>query len=182
MVVGAIAIVWRGVRRGISLERLICELVFYGYLAGVAAVTLFPITFDGNYIQQMRHDTSIADGVNLIPIAGLGLGGGIGKQLFENIILGIPFGFGLPFLGVPAGRRVLLVGVMFAFGIEALQFAMDLAYGFPYRTVDVNDALLNFAGVGIGLGLFYLARVAYRLLKLTQADVGDYLHAVFVSR
>ena len=35
---------------------------------------------------------------------------------------------------------------------------MDSVYGFTYRFIDVNDAILNFVGVVLGLAAFYLLR------------------------
>lgn len=180
----AIAIAWLGLRRRASLERILCDLTFFGYLIGVAKVTLFPIMTEPGFIEQMRSYNTIADGINLIPLVSLRFSDGldeVAKQLILNVILGVPFGFSLPFLGVRSAKRVVLMGVAFALGIELTQLAIDLVYGFGYRTVDVNDALLNAAGVAIGFALFCLARIAYRHLGLNAGDVGEYLHAVLAS-
>ncbi|TAL07738.1 MAG: hypothetical protein EPO00_08610 [Chloroflexota bacterium] len=178
-VVVALATIGRGWRRHAPIARIGCELVFLGYLAGVASVTLFPIILEPGFIQEMRQTNDLADGINLLPLAGLGvIDGTLGHQVFLNVLLGVPFGFSMPFLGVIAARRVVAFGVVFAVSIELVQLAIDVAYQFGYRTVDINDVISNVVGVTIGFGLFRFVRLAYGALKFKSNDVGDYLHGV----
>lgn len=174
VVMAASAIAWR---RGFLPMRILCLVVFLLYLGGVMAVTLFPFILESGFVDAMRRETHLVDGINALPLIGLIMAGEGLRQAILNVVLGIPFGIGLPFLGVPA-RRSFLYGAVFALLIELVQLGIDLAYGFPYRTVDINDALLNFSGVTLGIGLFSLTRWIYGWLRLSRADVGTYLDSV----
>ncbi|WP_370000428.1 VanZ family protein [Paenibacillus sp. RC84] len=77
-------------------------------------------------------------------------------QIYNNILLSVPFGFGLPFLRKVSFKRMLLAGVMFGLAIEGAQLVLSLLIRAAYRTVDVNDVLLNFIGVMVGYGCYRL--------------------------
>jgi glycopeptide antibiotics resistance protein len=181
--VGAALIVAFGRRRWRHpLDRLLADLAFYVYIVGVVAVTLLPLNFERGFIDAMRQGAPLTSGINLVPFSGLSPAAEGGRQLLANVILGIPFGVGLRFLLMAPGRRALIAGLGFSLGIEGLQLAEDLVYGFPYRTVDVTDAILNFTGVVVGLAMFHIARVFYRWLGVDEAEVGAYIHSVFAAR
>lgn len=138
--------------------------VFAIYLIEVAAVTLFPMPVDGLMAEDFRRSgISPLEFVNLVPgIPGFTLSVG-DPQVIQNVIVGIPFGFGAFFVlpGVPA-RRVLLSGLLAFIGIETLQAAIGAMIGFPYRVIDVNDVLANSVGVAIGVVAFIAFAAAYR--------------------
>lgn len=77
-----------------------------------------------------------------------------------NILLFVPFGvlFGL----LARGRTgiTLLGGLIASAAIETLQLILCLVIGFPYRVIDVNDLIYNFAGACIGLGLLKIGSFA----------------------
>jgi len=160
-------------------DHILAELSFYAYVVGVMSVTLLPLNFERGFIEAMRQGNPLSSGVNLVPFAGLSLTAEGGRQLVANVILGMPFGVGLRFLLVTPGARALFAGIGFGLGIEGLQLVEDLVYGFPYRTVDITDAILNFAGVAVGLLLFRLASIFYRRLGIDESQVGEYIHSVF---
>jgi glycopeptide antibiotics resistance protein len=164
-------------RGGSPFGHLVAVAVFAAYLVGVAAKTVFPIIIDAGYLDLMRGG-SIWNGVNLVPLRLLGVGQNGAQQVLLNIILGMPFGFLLPFLGVRSDRGVLGWGMLFVLGIEGVQFLMDLAYGFAYRSVDINDVMLNFLGVVCGLSIFRMLARVYRSLDLTLARQSPYIHGV----
>ncbi|WP_370866928.1 VanZ family protein [Paenibacillus chitinolyticus] len=76
--------------------------------------------------------------------------------MYNNILLSVPFGFGLPFLRKVSFKRMFLAGVMFGLAIEGAQMVLSLLIRAGYRTVDVNDVLLNFIGVMLGYGCYRL--------------------------
>jgi glycopeptide antibiotics resistance protein len=80
-----------------------------------------------------------------------------GRDLVDfanNILLTIPFGLGIIFVSRLRPRDFLWLPLAVGFGIETAQLAISIILGYPYRVVDINDALLNAAGVLIGYGLF----------------------------
>ena len=81
-------------------------------------------------------------------------------QLVGNLALLLPFGIALPILW-PAVRRPLgiaLTIVGLGVAVEAAQLLIDLAAGAMVRSLDVDDAILNGAGVAIGYAIWWLGR------------------------
>lgn len=167
-------------RRGAPRIRLLCIGAFGVYLAGVAAVTVFPLVFDGHLVHLMRVDgTSISHGLNLVPLKGIALGAYSSSQVTGNFLLGLPFGFGLPFVGVRSARWVLAWGLLFALAIEGGQLLLNVLYGFAFRIVDINDVILNFLGVAVGLlGFLALCAPYRRLGSGDERERSSYLHEV----
>ncbi len=82
------------------------------------------------------------------------------------------------FIGVRSVRKVLFWALLFALAIEGTQFALKLAYGFAFRVVDINDVMLNFLGIAVGLLVFVAVRAPYRRLgggpgRPTSAYLGE---------
>lgn len=147
-------IVWQKKR---SLFYLVCFPVFWVYLLGVVSMTLIP--FPPPMTGELRRPVSeILSRVNLVPlnfgglfdlhpnIAILELGG--------NILLTVPFGFIIPFLMQVKGRQLPWLALAVGFSTELTQLATCLILGVNYRSVDINDTLLNALGVLIGYGIF----------------------------
>jgi glycopeptide antibiotics resistance protein len=83
----------------------------------------------------------------------------IAVTVLQNLIMTIPFGFGISFIKPLRVKDVLWLSIAVGFGIEVIQFVIGL-YGVflgmwsPDHIVDINDALLNMVGIWIGYGLF----------------------------
>lgn len=74
------------------------------------------------------------------------------RQLFGNLLVLVPLGFGLPAVW-PRFRRLApsaLVALGVTFGIEVSQMVISLIVGVPYRAFDVDDLILNTAGAVVG--------------------------------
>jgi glycopeptide antibiotics resistance protein len=83
---------------------------------------------------------------------------GVARQLVGNLALLIPFGIAVPILW-PAARRplgVVVAVVVLGVAVEAAQVVIDLASGVMVRSLDIDDALLNAAGVAIGYAIWWL--------------------------
>ncbi len=133
---------------------------FWLYLMMLVSAVLFPIPLEREFILQGRLDaTYILSQVNLTPFKYLILFDGAPTAIFyeimDNILLTIPFGFGLSFLIHIKARDFFWLAFALGFGIETVQFGMSLFVG-PYRTVDVTDVILNALGVLLGYALFHL--------------------------
>lgn len=165
-------------RRGSSSGSLVSFALFYAYITFVVGYTILPIVIDSGFIAEMRREVGFSSGFNAVPFLSL-FSGLEPRQIVGNFALGLPFGFGFPFV---ASRRaapsVLRAGLIFAVSLEALQLAIDIAYGFTYRAIDVNDVILIFAGVGAGYVVFRLAGLAYSktLGKAESPGPGFWLH------
>jgi len=96
--------------------------------------------------------------VNLTPFF---LGGDAmsSEQLLYNVLVTVPFGFGLAFVRRMGIVSTLAVGLVFATTI-----ANVLRVAIPNWSIDINDVVLNSLGVVVGVAAFVLASRLYRLL------------------
>lgn len=142
-------------RRQRSLSYLLCFSVFWIYLLLVIKVTLFPIPLFSEMADIMRQ-TPFMTGVNLMPgyFGPYAQPESIGRSVILNIILTVPFGFGISFIARCKAKDFRWLSFAVGFAIEGMQLVISLAIGFPYRTIDVNDLLCNTVGVFIGYGFF----------------------------
>ena len=149
---------WR--RSRLAVGHLTAIAVFLIYLLGVASYTIFPLRLDADYVADMQRP-GLSPVVAIVPFF---LGGDFmpGSQALGNVLLGIPFGFGLPFVWRTSLGMVLVAGVLFSLVIEAIQFLINaLGVAFPRRGVDINDVLLNALGAAIGIVVFTTIRYLY---------------------
>jgi len=171
-------------RQNKSTGFLICFAVFYVYIFCVIGYTIFPLIMHTNFIETMRQESTLMSGINLVPFR-FSLDYLLSRQVIGNVVLGVPFGFGLPFITKVADTRsVVRKGLLFAASIELLQLALDLIYRFAYRAVDVNDLLFNFSGVMIGFGLFRVIASLYNSAFENEpiAGIWSYIHAVLTRQ
>ncbi|NLJ30589.1 MAG: VanZ family protein [Clostridiales bacterium] len=128
------------------------------YLTLVASVTLFPIPVSSDLAGHYRYNT-----VNFVPFrsivqtiqTNLQVPKQIFLQIFGNIILFFPLGILLQVVGKRKKGRNLLIAVGMAVFIEAFQGIYGwVLYGAPYRTVDIDDVILNTLGYWIGFGFY----------------------------
>ena len=145
----------------------------------VLKVTLFPIEIVPERVPVMSPH--FASSINLIPFyfgrfASLE---GTLPGVVLNIILTMPFGFGINFLTFIKPRNFLWLSVLVGLAIETAQLIISLCLGYAYRVIDINDVICNAVGVLIGYGLFRLFAGAYvwmnRRFKLKPAGLFGYL-------
>ncbi len=137
--------------------------IFWVYLLVLVSVTVFPIPYGLDDFFRYRSIWAQIDvmfkysGLNLVPLY-FGncwdLPRACASGIYENILMTIPFGFGISFVARLKTRDFLWLAPAVGLAIETTQFVLDLALGGTYRTVDANDVLFNGLGVWIGYGLF----------------------------
>ena len=88
------------------------------------------------------------------------------RSIIENIILTVPFGFGINFLIQIKSKYFLGLALAVGFVFEFSQLVISIAFRSGFRTVDVNDMILNGTGVLIGYVLFRL--FAWSWIKVTK--------------
>lgn len=141
-------------RRRRSLSFLLFFSLFWFYLLAVASVILFPIVINTDYSGEISKPS-----INLVPFyfqgcfrdAGLCLRG-----ILENIALTIPFGFGMSFLCRVKPKNIPCIALGVGIALELSQLIISMVFQSSFRAVDINDTILNSAGVLIGYALFRL--------------------------
>lgn len=169
-------IVFLRARRKKTSVYLFFFTVFFVYIVSAISYTQFPI-----YLSEAMR-TSLGQNVwrnmNLLPFYTLGYESL--KTLVLNILLTIPFGFGLPFIARLRLRQVVFIGVIFSIILEALQLVVALISGFTFRIVDINDVLFNGIGVAVGYALFVVfVRVIHLALDTWDIKQNAFLQYIY---
>ncbi|MEH7350773.1 VanZ family protein [Gottfriedia acidiceleris] len=131
--------------------------IMYIYICNVLNYTQFPI-----YVFQTDRDIiRLHVSINLVPLINLTM------EDFEtsllNVLMTIPFGFGLPFITKSTFKKIALAGLLIGLIIESLQGIIGLLNGYTFRVVDINDVLFNFTGTIIGYSIFKLFSYLFKL-------------------
>ncbi|KLU63099.1 VanZ like family protein [Peptococcaceae bacterium CEB3] len=144
-----------------SVGYILCFTVFCIYLVCVAHYTLFPILLFNRTL--VERGVNWKTGLNFIPFRELTLSYLSSVQGVGNILLLLPFGFGLPFISQVNFRTVIWKGALFSVSIELLQFIENISHlsGYLLRTVDINDVILNVIGAILGFIVFQILSWAY---------------------
>jgi glycopeptide antibiotics resistance protein len=161
LVAVGVALAGLAATRKLSFGRWLAVSIFAVYLVGVAHFVLLPLVFDPRAAAEfgpidlgrlIALRPFLPSGADVMPPSQVGL----------NILLTVPFGFGLPFVADLRGREILAIGVLFSVGIELAQLLADALYlALPTWSVDINDVFLNSLGVVLGVAAFQLMRTLY---------------------
>lgn len=139
-----------------SLVYLLFFTIFYIYLYKVLDYTLLQfqsLLLLKHFVPDlMLNGISAGKSVNLIPLVTLKLEDV--NTSFLNILLMMPFGFGLPFVSNFRMKKVVVVGLLLSIVIELLQLITGFTANTTFRVADVNDLIFNTVGVAIGYMLF----------------------------
>jgi glycopeptide antibiotics resistance protein len=148
------AFLW--LRKGKGFVYLAVFTVAYVYLFEVLDYTLFQF----QSLLILRHITpglivrgqEVGASMNLVPL--ITLTRHDLKTSFLNVLLLMPFGFGLPAITTLRMESVVAIGALVSIAIELLQLTTGLIAGMTFRVADVNDVIFNTVGVAIGYALF----------------------------
>jgi glycopeptide antibiotics resistance protein len=149
-------ILWRKKR---SWSYLLFFSIFWIYLLFVVRTVIFPfvINWGPNSPRVFPH-------INLIPFY-YQYCSRLFKycfiEIFGNVVLTIPFGFGINFLAKVKPRKILGLAFAVGFGFEFSQFIISLFFRSGFRSIDINDVMLNALGVLFGYALFIIFAWAY---------------------
>lgn len=149
------AIIWIGIvvflrrRRNKSIVYLLFFTIFFVYIIATLQYTQFPIYLT----ESMRaYGQNVWITMNVVPLIGLEYRDVTTSLL--NILLTVPFGFGLPFITSMRFRSIVIVAILFSVTLETLQILSALVAGHTFRVIDINDVIFNTLGVVIGYALF----------------------------
>lgn len=148
-----------------SFVYLLFFTIFYFYIIVVLYYTIFKFqslfllnSLSPNRLMLKGH--TVEQGINLVPLVALRLADL--KTSLLNILLFIPFGFGLPFITKLQMRKVVVTGALFSVTIELLQLLTGVMAHRTFRTADINDVIFNTTGAVIGYLLFIHSIRIYR--------------------
>jgi glycopeptide antibiotics resistance protein len=136
-----------------SLVYLIFFTIFYIYIVKALDYTLFQF----QSLLLLKHfmpdlilqGPSAGESMNLITLTLEDL-----KTSLLNILILVPFGFGLPFITSFRMKKIVVIGALFSTFIEFLQLITGFMAKFTFRIADINDVIFNTVGVAIGYILF----------------------------
>ncbi|MCU7502982.1 MAG: VanZ family protein [Ignavibacteria bacterium] len=179
--------IWLGISAFFLLKKKKCKVyvlyftIFYVYLYKVFDYTLFQfqsLLLLKHFVPNLMLNGLRAEkSLNLIPLATLTPGDV--KTSLLNVLLMVPFGFGLPFITNFRMKRVALAGALFSIAIELLQLISGFMADITFRVADINDVIFNTLGAAIGYMIFALFVRMYRLLfrnwKMSAAPILQYI-------
>jgi len=76
------------------------------------------------------------------------------RTIYENILLTIPFGFGISFIARIKPQNIIWLAVAVGLTFEIIQLLISLIVRNSFRSVDINDVILNTIGVLVGYAVF----------------------------
>jgi glycopeptide antibiotics resistance protein len=163
-------LVWLGIAAFLFLERkndllyLFFFTIFFIYIVKVLDYTViqFQMLILLKYFMPnlMLQGVATGESINLIPLITLS-GEGIKTSLL-NVLLFVPFGFGLPFVKRISLKKIILAGALFSICIELLQFVTGHFAQTTFRIADINDVLFNTLGSFLGGVLCIVFVLLYR--------------------
>ena len=148
----------------VNPKKIIISCIFIVYLTAVAIVTLFPIIIDEK-VQYFGNSTWY----NIIPFKTItqtlqyGITTTAIAQILGNILMSVPFGvFVMLFVRNPKWWKMLLFALLLTVGVELSQLIIGLAINNMYRTVDIDDIILNVIGTYLGYGIYKILPLKIR--------------------
>lgn len=172
-------------RRGKSAGYLLCFSIFFIYAWKVVVITILdelPWDLQDLVFIQRRH---FWGWINLVPSFLSGEFDPRSVQVYGNFLLGVPFGFGLPFLAYTTHKRAIVLGFGLGLGLELAQLLIGLVvFHGPYRTIDIDDVWLVFAGTLAGYGALWAAARVYQRIGWAggaRLPVWDHIHSVLLG-
>ena len=142
----------------ISPRKIVVTCILIAYLTVVASITLFPI-----YVEDKMEYGAGITWYNYVPCRTIidtlqyGLSLTASTQLLGNILMTVPFGVMVLMLTENhKWWKILIIAIAFASSIEFTQMIIGFTINNMYRTVDIDDVILNTIGVYIGYGIFKL--------------------------
>lgn len=152
------------VKTRVLRELLLCAFTLF--MVGLIVLVLWPGSMGGqsaNPFGQILERLRTGRGMNLIPLHTIrsyfvsNVDTRFVINIVANILMFSPTGFCLPLLWqrYRAWWKILCIGIIFSAGIETAQL-------FVGRSVDIDDVILNTAGVMLGYVFYVLISGAYR--------------------
>lgn len=182
-----LGLIWIGIATFLRLKKkkrlvyLLFFTIFYVYIMKVLDYTIFQfqtILFLKHFVPNlMLQGQGAGETMNLIPLATLTLEDV--KTSLLNILMMMPFGFGLPFITNFRFKRAVSAGLLLSITIELLQLITGFTANTTFRVADINDIIFNTIGVAIGyilfIGFIHIYRRISRNWKMSANPILQYI-------
>lgn len=138
-------------------------LIFYLHILVVISITLLPIPVQSNLFVKgnIEPNMNFIPFISIIDIMQNSVSPFVAlKQIAGNILMCVPFGFYAPLLfqRIKSVIRIVIYGILFGLCIELSQLIIGVGIGFFYRSLDVDDIILNTIGVILGYAFLTLLK------------------------
>ncbi|MHB1342478.1 MAG: VanZ family protein [Coriobacteriia bacterium] len=151
-------------RRSLGIGTSIAAFAIY--LTCVIAYTFCPFPVTAEALSEFRSWPILADlSPSLVPFRTISAAVGLPwpesiRQVGGNLALLLPLGAALPLLHQRFEMlgKTMLAGVSASLAVEAMQGIFSLLLGYRYKVVDIDDVILNTAGVLLGYLLYRFIR------------------------
>ncbi len=154
LLVVVLAVLALAQRRGVAPRRLAGLGLFGGYLIVLALIILCPLPGHAPSLAYPgAPDVPLLQVTTTLDLRGL-FSSGLDDQNLQNVLLAVPFGFGLPFVLRRNGFWLIAGCLLLGVGLEGAQAVASLVVGWAYRSIDINDLISNDLGALLGLLLF----------------------------
>ena len=139
-------------KRNKSLSYLFFFSVFWIYMMGVVSEVVFPFFIPEGPTEFSQKLINL----NILPFnfGGCEMIDLCIRDIYKNILLTIPFGFGISFILRFKSKNIIWLALAVGFTFETTQLVILLIFGGGFRSADINDVIFNAAGVLLGYGLF----------------------------
>jgi len=172
-----LVILWK---RKKSRSYLLMFSIFWIYMMGVVSVVAFPFPVG-------VANPGFKPSINLIPfnfghcaLATLCI-----QNIYRNILLTIPFGFGISFIFRVKPGNIFWWAVAVGSTFEFVQLIISFVIQSSFRVIDINDVILNAIGVLLGYGTFRIFGMAYSFITqqfgIQYRSIFAYMYEVFSS-
>jgi len=143
-----LSVFWRQKRRA---SYILFFSIFWLYLLIVISTVIFPIV-----INRGVGDARFSPNINLIPFyfGACSIPFSCLEGVIMNILLTIPFGFGINFLRRVRPKSFLWLAPTTGLVFEFSQLIISLTFKSRFRVIDINDVIFNSIGVLIGFAIF----------------------------
>ncbi len=156
----------------------VCGIILFGfYIIAVIGVIFFPVAIPFNWPNNLSWQETLYNltRANLSPLYFLDFTNHplrmpwLIRDFGLNAILTIPFGFGYGYYRRPGWLKLVFSALLTGLTLEGVQQIIILVTGTLYRTVDINDVILNALGVIIGFAIFLIIKSAFHKLKKNKS-------------
>ncbi|SEW31948.1 VanZ family protein [[Clostridium] fimetarium] len=156
------------VKHKTTFLELFCTNLFVIFILFVISITLFPIPIDLRYLNMCREH-GYGRKNNFIPFSSIyhiisrnDLSISL-RQVGGNFCMLIPLGIYAPlyFKGMNKIKNFFILALLVSAGIEFLQFFIGVILQYNYRSVDVDDIILNVSGSMIGYIIYLIIKPLY---------------------